>query len=151
VVTSINKTVWEIVSEEHIRRPTSLGSTHGVILGWFQEFYPGVTLAHNQHYIKGMIVKEHAPGKFHIVTFFSLHLRDRAWVKSWEEHQFSVGGPKALTHNSHTTEETFDENEARNLPELDEPSRKNERHVAAARSRWASSQVEAEDYLMKYT
>ncbi|KAG2152545.1 uncharacterized protein EDB93DRAFT_1249064 [Suillus bovinus] len=120
LITSMNGSVWEIVGDGHIRGP----STYGVILGWFQEFYPGATLAHNQHYIKGMIVEEHTPERFHIVSFFSLHLRDRAWVKSWQERQFSVGGPKPLAHKSQTTNEAFDENEVHSLQEVDEPSRK---------------------------
>lgn len=43
LVTSINGSVWEIVGDGHIGEPASLANTHGVILGWFQEFYPGVT------------------------------------------------------------------------------------------------------------
>ncbi|KIO01751.1 hypothetical protein M404DRAFT_1002872 [Pisolithus tinctorius Marx 270] len=86
---------------------------------------------------------------FHIVSFFSLHIRDRAWVKSWQERQFSVGGPKPLMRKGHITEEAFDAVHC--LAEEGERSRKNERHVAAARSEWAMSQVEAEDYYLKYT
>jgi hypothetical protein len=133
--TSINDKVWEIVNEEHVQNLASLGNTYGVILGWFQDYYPGASLAHNKNYIKGMVVEEHTPEKFHIVTFFSLHL------------------PKALTQKRHATdsEETFHESAAHHLPEVNNASVKNERHVAAARARWARSQVEAEDYLMKYT
>lgn len=151
--TSINDNVWEIVNEEHVQNLASLGNTYGVILGWFQDYYPGASLAHNKNYIKGMVVEEHTPEKFHIVTFFSLHLRNREWVRSWEKRHFSVGGPKALTHKRHATdpEETFHESAAHHLPEVNNASVKNERHVAAARARWARSQVEAEDYLMKYT
>ncbi|OAX42773.1 hypothetical protein K503DRAFT_779708 [Rhizopogon vinicolor AM-OR11-026] len=151
LITSTNGRVWEIVSEEHVRGSTSLGNTHGVILGWFQDYYPGASLAHNKHYIKGMVVEEHAPERFHIVTFFSLHLRDREWVKSWQEHRFSVGGPNPLTHKRYTGGEMFDENAAHRLQEVDNAYGKDERHIAAARARWARSQVEAEDYLLKYT
>jgi hypothetical protein len=152
LITSIkNDRAWEIVNEEHVRNLVSLGNTYGVILGWFQDYYPGASLAHNKNYIKGMVVEEHTPERFHIVAFFSLHLRDRQWVRSWEERQFNVGGPNALTPKRHATEETFDENAAHHLPEVNNAPVKNERHVAAARARWARSQVEVEDYLMRYT
>jgi hypothetical protein len=89
-------------------------------------------------------LSKNTPERFHIVAFFSLHLRDRQWVRSWQERQFSVGRPNALTPKRHATEETFDENAAHHLPEVNNASVKNERHVAAARARWARSRVEAE-------
>ncbi|KAG1742321.1 heterokaryon incompatibility protein-domain-containing protein [Suillus paluster] len=145
LVTSMNGKAWEIVSEEEHGDSTSPRNTYGIILGWFQDYYPGATLAHNKHYIKGAVVEEHAPEKFHIVTFFSLHLRDRQWVKSWQERQFTVGGPNALTH---TGDDAFDENEGYQLLEENKASR---RHVAGAKARWARSQIEAEDdYMSKY-
>lgn len=147
----MNGRVWAINDEENVQVPTPPRSAHGVILGWFQEHHPGLTLAHNQNYIKGMIVEEHTPGRFHAVTFFSLHLRDRKWVESWQERTFSVGGPKTLTHKSHTEEETFDENEAHHLPEVKDAYGKSERVVVAMKSKSARSQTEAEDYLRRYT
>jgi hypothetical protein len=149
LITSINGSVWEIVSDEHVRRPASVGNTHGVIMGWFQDYYPGASLAHNKHYIKGMVVEEHTPERCHILTFFSLHLRDREWVKSWQERRFCVGGPNPLAHNLKEPigEETFDENAEHHLSEGNNTSGRNERHIAATRARWAMSQVEAEDYM----
>lgn len=149
LITSINGSVWEIVSDEHVQRPASVGNTYGVIMGWFQDYYPGASLAHNKHYIKGMVVEEHAPERFHILTFFSLHLRDREWVKSWQERRFCVGGPNPLAHKEPAGEETFDEHAKHHLLEENNTSGKNERHIAATRARWAMSQVEAEDYLQR--
>ena len=94
-----------------------------------------------------MVVEEHTPERCHILTFFSLHLRHREWVKSWQERRFSVGGPNPLAHKESTGEETFDENAEHHLSEGNNTSGRNERHVAATRARWAMSQVEAEDYM----
>lgn len=98
-----------------------------------------------------MIVEEHTPERFHIATFFSLHLRDKEWVESWGKRPFSVGGPKALTHESHPAEETFDDTEACYFPEPRGTSRRSEREIVAAMSKSAKPQVEAEYYLRGYT
>jgi hypothetical protein len=46
-----------------------------------------------------MLMTEHAPDKFHIVSYFAMRDRDSIWTKrtkNWSEYTFSVGGPKPV-------------------------------------------------------
>ena len=49
--------------------------------------------------IKFMLMTEHAPDKFHVVSYFAMRDRDRIWTKrtkNWSKYTFSVGGPKPV-------------------------------------------------------
>ena len=47
--------------------------------------------------IKFMLMTEHAPDTFHVVSYFLMRDRNRIWTerkRNWNEYIFSVGGPK---------------------------------------------------------
>jgi hypothetical protein len=49
--------------------------------------------------IKSMLMTEHTPDKFHVVSYFVTRDRDHIWTKrtkNWSEYTFSVGGPKPV-------------------------------------------------------
>jgi hypothetical protein len=49
--------------------------------------------------IKFMLMIEHTPDKFHVVSYFVMRDRDHIWTKrtkNWSEYTFSVGGPKPV-------------------------------------------------------
>ncbi|KIJ32955.1 hypothetical protein M422DRAFT_783293 [Sphaerobolus stellatus SS14] len=50
--------------------------------------------------VKFMLITEHAPDKFHVVSYFVMHDTDNMWTrrtKNWREYTFSVGGPVIRT------------------------------------------------------
>lgn len=57
-------------------------------------------LASSVSALKFMLVKEHAAGKFHLVSYFYVQDEDRTTWKSrvdqWKEYEFAVGGPESL-------------------------------------------------------
>jgi hypothetical protein len=49
--------------------------------------------------IKFMLMTEHTPDMFHVVSYFVTRDRDHIWTKrtkNWSEYTFSVGGPKPM-------------------------------------------------------
>ena len=70
--------------------------TFAVIFGWFITYYPGASPAKDRDNIRGMLIQEHAPKRFHVISFFSLDRKWRNWAKSLKQHRFNVGGPKII-------------------------------------------------------
>ncbi|OCH91895.1 hypothetical protein OBBRIDRAFT_774510 [Obba rivulosa] len=65
--------------------------TFAVFLGWFDPYYPGVTPKYDKN-TKVMFVEEHAPMRYHACSFASLTFTIHAWVATWGEREFCVGG-----------------------------------------------------------
>ncbi|THV02792.1 hypothetical protein K435DRAFT_852438 [Dendrothele bispora CBS 962.96] len=66
-----------------------------VPLAFFSEVSLSVFEEHDV-LLKLMLVQEHAPGKFHIISYFKIPDWDMVWerkVTLWEESSFTVGGP----------------------------------------------------------
>ncbi|PLB48827.1 hypothetical protein P170DRAFT_357739 [Aspergillus steynii IBT 23096] len=95
-IRAINNTIWEDEEIEKDKNNPSSSITHAVVLGWFDEYYPGATVMDNPEKIKLMIIEEDAPGQFHLVTYGALDYRLRSWVKTWTTRQFCLGGPAPL-------------------------------------------------------
>lgn len=66
--------------------------TFALIFGWFNEYYPGASTATNRNNIRGMLVRDHAPGQFHAISFFSLDRKWRDWAMSLDSREFRIGG-----------------------------------------------------------
>lgn len=68
--------------------------TFAVLLGPFQEYFPGASLRDGRKIIT-LLVEEHELEKYHVATFLLLDIKLSAWVEStWKEHTFSIGGPQ---------------------------------------------------------
>ncbi|PCH37452.1 hypothetical protein WOLCODRAFT_167505 [Wolfiporia cocos MD-104 SS10] len=97
---AVDQTIWESVSgpsrteepahDEHISR----SETYAV--------YTGMALAHpwasrplflETHTMRAMLVKEHAPGRFHRASTFILCPCFEKYIRAWDERTFAVGGP----------------------------------------------------------
>ncbi|KAF7983163.1 hypothetical protein HWV62_23390 [Athelia sp. TMB] len=95
---ALDGTSWKI---EDGSGDTEVVRTYAVLLGWFQRYHPGASLAAGVK-IKVILVEEHNPGQFHVKSFFSLDRRFKDTVLTWRENTFSVGGPDGLSLVSST-------------------------------------------------
>ena len=62
------------------------------VLGWFNQYHPGVTPAHDVKNIRVMLLVEHYPGVFRILSFLALNRSYKTRVLGWAERIFCVGG-----------------------------------------------------------
>ncbi|KAI1808938.1 hypothetical protein F4811DRAFT_6684 [Daldinia bambusicola] len=88
---AVDKSWWEV--EEDITASTQ-GETFAVLIGFFVGYYPGSTTAVNDNNVRASIIKKHAADRFHVHTYLGLSHKARAWVKTWPERMFCVGGPE---------------------------------------------------------
>ncbi|KXN93255.1 hypothetical protein AN958_00179 [Leucoagaricus sp. SymC.cos] len=70
------------------------GQVFAVLLGFFVQYFPGGSPAHDANNVRAMLVEAHAAGKFHVRSYFMLSIQTRGWAKTWAEHSFSLGGPR---------------------------------------------------------
>ncbi|RDB28072.1 hypothetical protein Hypma_001367 [Hypsizygus marmoreus] len=103
--------VWHVVFPTEDQEKSSGIQAYIVLLGWYSEYYPGATSAHDANDIRAMLIEEHTPEKYHLRTFIFLSRRSKAWVLSWRESSFVVGGPHGLEADS-------GENESEEVDEL---------------------------------
>lgn len=89
---AVDGTTWNF---EETSAGLEVAQTYAVLLGWFQKYYPGATLASGVK-IRIIILEEHKPGRYHVKTFSSLDRHCKDLVLAWTERAFSVGGPDAL-------------------------------------------------------
>ncbi|QRV93539.1 heterokaryon incompatibility protein [Ceratobasidium sp. AG-Ba] len=72
----------------------------GVLLGYFHRYtlssQPEDTSSSGGDTLRALIVEEHAPGKFHVVSYAMLTPGAMNWLQTWEKRYFSVGGPDPL-------------------------------------------------------
>lgn len=87
-VKAIDESWWKIQEDVGSGR----GKAFAVLVGFFVGFYPGGTPAHDAKNIRAMIVEEHAQQKFHVRSYLMLSQKGRAWVRTWPELEFTVGG-----------------------------------------------------------
>ncbi|OCH89261.1 hypothetical protein OBBRIDRAFT_778769 [Obba rivulosa] len=69
-----------------------------VLLGWFNKFSEQGVWDGPRH-IAALLIKEHAPDKFHVNSYFELPENLELWVEGWDEHTFRIGGPLAASHS----------------------------------------------------
>lgn len=67
---------------------------YAALLGWFSRYTPGMSAARDRENVRVMLLEEHAPGAFHLRSFFALHQSEKAYVLGWAEREFRVGGPE---------------------------------------------------------
>lgn len=73
---------------------------YAVLLGWFSRHTPGMSAARDRENVRVMLLEEHAPGTFHLRSFFALHQSEKAYVLGWAEREFRVGGPEVPSEAS---------------------------------------------------
>ncbi|KAG6378365.1 hypothetical protein JVT61DRAFT_14090 [Boletus reticuloceps] len=102
LVKAVDGSVWKVVES-----PPTSPPTFAVIVGWFNEYTPGKTLALHYYWIKVVLVRDHAPGKAHIILFGAMNQKFRKDVMMWKTGQFTVGGPHPVLHGQqHTGDES---------------------------------------------
>ncbi|KUI65812.1 hypothetical protein VM1G_02515 [Cytospora mali] len=69
------------------------GEAFAILVGFFVGYYPGATPAHDTKNIRAMIVEKHAYERFHVRSYLMLSRVTKAWVQTWPERTFSIGGP----------------------------------------------------------
>lgn len=82
---------WTPCAEQEPHPPTP--TIYAVLLGFFVGYFPGVSVAQNDKNVRAMLLEQHAPGRFHVRSYFMLGSHCRAWVRSWQQRTFCVGGP----------------------------------------------------------
>ncbi|KAJ5458409.1 hypothetical protein N7475_009797 [Penicillium sp. IBT 31633x] len=139
-ILGINDTIWE--EDEEIAKdngkPSSLPTTYAVVLGWFDEYYPGATVIGNPAKIKLMIVEEHGSGQFHLATYAAVNYRHRNWVKTWKNRQFCLGGPAASS--SHGSDQSVGLNRNCDTARCNALETPSNRDKQATLARWAAPQ-----------
>jgi hypothetical protein len=104
LVKAVDGSVWKVVQS-----PPTSPLTIAVVLGWFNEYTPGKTLALHYYWIKVMLIQEHVLGKSHIVLFGAMNQMFRKNVMMWKTRQFTVGGPDPLPQGQpHAGDESKD-------------------------------------------
>ncbi|KAF8218912.1 hypothetical protein L208DRAFT_1383171 [Tricholoma matsutake] len=86
LVRAVDKSIWEVADDSEGREDElgqcSVTQAYMVLLGWFNEYSPGGTSAHDADNIWMMLVEEHAA-----------KLQSKQW-----EYPFAVGGPQGRQH-----------------------------------------------------
>lgn len=90
---AINGSTW-MFSPDQMDLNTDDPKAFAVILGWYNHFSTN-SHAHweGSRHLGALLVKEHAPKKFHVVSSFLLNGRLERWVEGWQEHTLVIGGP----------------------------------------------------------
>ncbi|KAI1646009.1 uncharacterized protein F4817DRAFT_154867 [Daldinia loculata] len=141
----VNDSWWE-TQEDSVRMEKK---TFAVLIGYFVGYYPGGTPATDSKNVRAAIIEEHAQDRFHVRTYLALSKETKAWVKTWQEQTFIVGGP--LPDDI--------EDAGQGLPVVNNPriQRLNDtqgascsitpslKGIAYRRARWASPQLQFED------
>ncbi|PCH37495.1 hypothetical protein WOLCODRAFT_47112, partial [Wolfiporia cocos MD-104 SS10] len=94
LMTAADKTMWQVVDTDE---DTSDPRVFAILLGWFQKYAPAEVLPawhpSNIQNIRLLLVKEHAPGRFYVITGSSVDYTATSRVLAWAVRNFSVGGP----------------------------------------------------------
>ncbi|KAK7056638.1 hypothetical protein VNI00_002355 [Paramarasmius palmivorus] len=105
-VTALDGSTWKLCDNTDAAPSVDIGEAWMVLLGFFSGYFPGATSAVNDKNIRALLVEQHAQGKFHVRNYFMLSSKARAWVGSWSEHSFSIGGPRLRQDVLETPEDT---------------------------------------------
>lgn len=100
-----NGTIWEPYEDNTVFQAQTPGRTFAVLLGCFFGYTPTMTLAYDCNNVRGMIVEEHAPAKYHVNSYFMLSIRTIDWVDSWSQQNFCIGGSSGRTTETDIDEE----------------------------------------------
>ncbi|KAF8600443.1 hypothetical protein BDV93DRAFT_496772 [Ceratobasidium sp. AG-I] len=100
-LSATNGTLWE-ACDDAVLSPELISSNgqpkaFAVLLGCFFGYHPSMTPAYDCNNVRGLIILEHAAGKFHVSSYFMLSIRTIDWAVSWSLHKFCVGGPDSIT------------------------------------------------------
>ncbi|EMD41235.1 hypothetical protein CERSUDRAFT_69838 [Gelatoporia subvermispora B] len=99
IMQAMDGTIWELDAPDETHSGADEGALilppicsrgFAVMLG----FYNGVPAVTDGNTIRAMLLIEHAPGKFHVQSYFLLNAQALVWARSWKKQQFCVGGPK---------------------------------------------------------
>ncbi|KDQ08661.1 hypothetical protein BOTBODRAFT_165770 [Botryobasidium botryosum FD-172 SS1] len=92
---AINHTEW-VFDRDLMQDPDQNSPrTFAILLGWFNQFSQKGVWDGPRH-IGALLVREHAPDKFHVESYFELNDGLERWVLgSWEEHTLCIGGPSS--------------------------------------------------------
>ncbi|KAI1797571.1 hypothetical protein LXA43DRAFT_1088667 [Ganoderma leucocontextum] len=110
-LTALDGSEWEVRDESnpvtpledvhcHSTGPGSSPLAYAALLGWFSRYTPGMSAARDRENVRVMLLEEHAPGTFHLRSFFALHQSEKAYVLGWAEREFRVGGPEVPGESS---------------------------------------------------
>ncbi|KUI62889.1 hypothetical protein VP1G_10008 [Cytospora mali] len=66
-----------------------------VLVGFHNEF-SWTGLWEGPRFLSVMLIREHAPGRYHVESYFELSERLERWVKTWEKRELRIGGPSAI-------------------------------------------------------
>ncbi|KAK0467563.1 hypothetical protein IW261DRAFT_1059912 [Armillaria novae-zelandiae] len=93
-LSAINGTDWKFYEDPAGDSDKNSPRTFAVLLGWFNEFsHEGFW--NGPCHIGTLLIKEHAPNRFHVESFFALSHTLRVWIESWQEHTLHIGGPES--------------------------------------------------------
>ncbi|KAL7624407.1 hypothetical protein AAE478_005971 [Parahypoxylon ruwenzoriense] len=67
--------------------------TFAILLGYIVGYHPGSTPAGDTNNIRAAIIEKHAENRFHVRSYIMFSRTAKAWVQTWPERAFSVGGP----------------------------------------------------------
>lgn len=92
-LSAINGTGWKFYKDPGDSDKNS-PRAFAVLLGWFNEFsHEGFW--NGPRHVGTLLIKEHAPNRFHVESFFELSDRLEFWIKRWQEHMLHIGGPES--------------------------------------------------------
>ncbi|KAK0454553.1 hypothetical protein EV421DRAFT_424188 [Armillaria borealis] len=92
-LSAINGTGWKFYKDSGDSDENS-PRVFAVLLGWFNEFsHEGFW--NGPRHIGTLLIKEHAPNRFHVESFFELSDKLEFWVERWQEHTLHIGGPES--------------------------------------------------------
>ncbi|KAG9124165.1 hypothetical protein FRC07_012607 [Ceratobasidium sp. 392] len=119
-----------------------------VLVGFFNGYYPGGTPAQDANNVRAMLVEEHSPHRFHLISYFMLSLKSRAWAATWPSQSLTVGGPEPIDHFEATDEQDIDSSPRvskavnHDLPNLSADGRlpATLKSIVARQARWAVPQ-----------
>lgn len=102
-IADTGKLVWEASNKT---QPDQDGyhQYYAVLLGCFFTYDPAFTPVYDNDNIRGFIIEKtndyfrHAPGDFHIRSYFMLTVAAASWVSEWRRRTFCIGGPDSLYH-----------------------------------------------------
>jgi len=95
---AINHTGWRFYEGPHDGLDESSSPrTFAVLLGWYNEFSQQGFWNGPRH-LGTLLIKEHAPNKFHVESYFELSSRLEFWVETWKEYTLHIGGPLKAAH-----------------------------------------------------
>ncbi|KAK7043639.1 hypothetical protein VNI00_008250 [Paramarasmius palmivorus] len=89
----ISQTGWRFYEDQDDIEQAS-PRTFAVLLGYYNEFSLDGLWTGPRH-LGALLIREHAPDKFHVDSFFELSDRLENWINTWGDRTLHIGGPNA--------------------------------------------------------